>query len=53
MAFLAAFSSFANGGERVQPTLIMDATRERPEPVRVMSALTAEIVNVMMREAVV
>ena len=52
MAYLEAFSAFANGGERVQPTLIMNH-RERPQPVRVMSALTAEIVNVMMREAVV
>ena len=52
MSFLAAFSTFANGGERVQPTLIMN-NRDRPAPVRVMSALTAEMVNVMMREAVV
>tara|TARA_R100000365_G_C2744432_1_gene73191 strand:- start:795 stop:2423 length:1629 start_codon:yes stop_codon:yes gene_type:complete len=52
MAYLEAFSAFANGGERVKPTLIMNH-RERPQPVRVMSALTAEIVNVMMREAVV
>lgn len=52
MAFLGGFSAFANGGERVKPTVIMN-DRNRPAPVRVMSALTAEIVNVMMREAVV
>ncbi len=51
MAFLAAFSAFANGGERLQPTLLMN-NRDRPAPVRVMSALTAEMVNAMMREAV-
>ncbi|MCA8902405.1 MAG: penicillin-binding protein 2 [Hyphomonas sp.] len=51
MAFASAFASFANGGERVAPTLIFDETR-KPEPVRVMSALTAEIVNTMMRKAV-
>lgn len=51
MAFLAAFSAFANEGERVQPTLVMGHTK-RPDPVRVMSALTADMVNVMMREAV-
>lgn len=51
IAFLSAFSAFANGGERVPPTLIVDETR-KPEPVRVMSAITAEMVNAMMREAV-
>ena len=51
MAFLSAFSAFANGGERVTPTLIVDETR-KPQPVRVMSAITADLVNAMMREAV-
>lgn len=51
MAFLSAFSAFANGGEKVAPTLIVDETR-KPQPVRVMSAITADIVNAMMREAV-
>ena len=52
MSFLDAFSAFANGGERASPTLVMDETR-KATPVRVMSALTADMVNVMMREAVV
>jgi len=51
VAFLSAFSAFANGGERVPPTLIVDETR-KPEPVRVMSAITTDLVNAMMREAV-
>ena len=51
MAFLSAFAAFANGGERVQPTLIVDETR-KPKRVRVMSAITADLVNAMMREAV-
>jgi cell division protein FtsI (penicillin-binding protein 3) len=51
LAFLAAFSAFANGGERVTPTLVADA-RRRPETVRLMSAVSAELVNTMMREAV-
>ena len=51
MAFLSAFSAFANGGERAAPHLVLD-DRKRAEPVRIMSALTAEIVNTMMREAV-
>ena len=52
MAFLSGFSAFANGGERASPTLVVDDAR-KPVPVRVMSALTADMVNVMMREAVV
>ncbi len=52
LAFLSGFMAFANSGERLEPTLIMDEDR-KVEPVRVMSALTAEMVNVMMREAVV
>jgi cell division protein FtsI (penicillin-binding protein 3) len=52
MAFLSGFSAFANGGERARPTLVVDDGR-KPVAVRVMSALTADMVNVMMREAVV
>ena len=52
MAFLSGFSAFANGGERARPTLVVDEAR-KAAPVRVMSALTADMVNVMMREAVV
>lgn len=52
LAFLSAFMAFANSGERLQPTLIMDEKR-KAKPVRLMSAMTAEMVNVMMREAVV
>ena len=52
LAFLSAFASFANGGERMSPTILADR-EDRPRPVRVMSALTAEIVGVMMRDAVV
>jgi cell division protein FtsI (penicillin-binding protein 3) len=51
MAFLSAFSAFANGGERVTPTLIVDETR-KPQAVRLMSAITTDLVNAMMREAV-
>ena len=52
LAFLSAFASFANGGERMAPTILADRN-DRPRPVRVMSALTAEIVGVMMRDAVI
>ena len=52
LAFLSAFASFANGGERMSPTILVDRA-DRPRPVRVMSALTAEIVGVMMRDAVI
>lgn len=52
MAFLSGFSAFANGGERARPTLVIDGAR-KPAPERVMSALTADMVNAMMREAVV
>lgn len=51
MAFLEGFSAFANGGERVAPTLVADDAR-KAVPVRVMSALTTDMVNAMMREAV-
>ena len=51
MAFLSAFSAFANGGERVTPTLIVDESR-KPQAVRLMSAITTDLVNAMMREAV-
>jgi cell division protein FtsI (penicillin-binding protein 3) len=52
MAFLAAFSALGNDGELAVPTLVMTEQR-KPQPSRVMSALTAKIVNAMMREAVV
>jgi cell division protein FtsI (penicillin-binding protein 3) len=51
MAFLSAFSVFANAGERVTPTLI-DHAGARPDTARVMSAVTADLVVAMMREAV-
>lgn len=52
MAFISAFSALGNGGERVAPTLIMTDAK-RPKPERVMSALTAGMINTMMRYAVV
>ena len=52
VAFISAFSALANGGERVAPTLVM-TDKKRPKPERVMSALTAEVINTMMRLAVV
>lgn len=51
LAFLAAFSAFGNGGEMAPPTLVADAD-ERPAPVRLMSAITAELVTAMMRDTV-
>ena len=50
MAFATAFSVFANGGELVDPTLIMDGKRRRSR--RVMSAPTAALVTAMLRDAV-
>ena len=50
LAFLSAFSAFANDGEIVQPSLVLDG-RERPMR-RVMSAATARLVTVMLRAAV-
>ena len=51
MAFATAFSVFANGGEVVEPTIIMDGKRRRTR--RVISAPTAAVVTRMLREAVV
>ncbi len=51
LAFITAFAAFGNGGEIAQPTLVADAS-DRPAPVRLMSAVTAEIVTGMMRETV-
>ena len=50
-AFASAFSVFANGGEVVEPTLILDGKRRRTR--RVISAPTAALVTQMLREAVV
>lgn len=52
LAFLAAFSALGNGGEMMPPTLLLDPDREA-EPVRLVSAITAEIVTRMMRESVI
>jgi len=52
VAFLAAYSALANGGEMATPTLIANQ-KNRPAPRRVMSAPTAAIVTGMLRDAVV
>ncbi len=52
LAFLSAFAALANKGEAVTPTLIVDEGRTI-EPRRVMSALTADLVVGMLRQAVV
>ena len=52
LAFLTAFSALGNGGEMVSPTIVSDPQR-KVEPVRLMSAITAEIVTRMMRESVI
>lgn len=51
LAFTAAFSAIANGGEMSSPTLIIGS--ERSEPSRVMSAPTAAVVTAMLRDAVI
>lgn len=51
VAFVGAFSALANGGERVDPTLLMDPEHRRA-PKRVMSAPTAALVTTMLRQAV-
>jgi cell division protein FtsI (penicillin-binding protein 3) len=51
MAFLSAFSAFANEGERLMPSLV-EKPGAKPEATRVMSAVTADLVVTMMREAV-
>lgn len=50
MAFASAFSVFANGGEVIEPTIVMDGKRRRTR--RVFSAPTAAVVTHMLREAV-
>ena len=52
LAFLAAFAALGNGGEMAPPTIVSDPQR-KVEPVRLMSAITAEIVTRMMRESVI
>ncbi len=50
IAFAGAFAVFANGGEVVEPTIILDGKRRRAR--RVISAPTAALVTQMLREAV-
>ncbi|MEQ9316531.1 MAG: penicillin-binding protein 2 [Henriciella sp.] len=50
MAFASAFSVFANGGEVIEPTIVLDGKRQRTR--RVFSAPTAAVVTRMLREAV-
>ncbi|WP_084397847.1 peptidoglycan D,D-transpeptidase FtsI family protein [Henriciella aquimarina] len=50
IAFASAFSVFANGGEVVDPTLVLDRKRQRSR--RVISAPTAALVTQMLRETV-
>ncbi len=52
LAFLTAFAALGNGGEMAPPTLLLDPDR-KAEPVRLVSAITAEIVTRMMRESVI
>ena len=51
IAFVGAYSSLANSGERVEPTLLLEPERKRA-PKRVMSAPTAALVTRMLRGAV-
>ncbi|MEM1151398.1 MAG: penicillin-binding protein 2 [Pseudomonadota bacterium] len=51
LAFAGAFSALANGGERIQPTLLLGGSDE-PISHRVMSAPTAALVTAMMLRAV-
>ncbi|MDJ0920117.1 MAG: penicillin-binding protein 2 [Henriciella sp.] len=51
MAFTAAFAAFANAGETVTPTLVLDPDR-KVRRKRVLSAPTAALVTQMMRSAV-
>ena len=52
LAFLSAFTALGNGGEALRPTLVQDQKR-KAEPVRLVSAITAEIVTGMMRQSVI
>ena len=54
IAFASAFSVFANGGDYIPPTILMeqDPLAEPRTPERVMSSPTAQVVVEMMRGAV-
>ncbi|MEO0465309.1 MAG: penicillin-binding protein 2 [Pseudomonadota bacterium] len=52
VSFLSAYGVLANQGEYVPPALILDE-RRRPQPRRVLSAPTSDLVLAMLREAVV
>lgn len=52
LAFLSAFAALGNGGEMLPVTLVQDQKR-KAEPVRLVSAITAEIVTGMMRQSVI
>lgn len=51
IAFVGAYSALANGGERIEPTLILDG-ETKPKRRRVMSAPTAALMTRMLRHAV-
>ncbi|GAB5458962.1 MAG: penicillin-binding protein 2 [Henriciella sp.] len=51
IAFVGAYSALANGGERIEPTLILDR-ETKPKRRRVMSAPTAALMTRMLRYAV-
>ena len=55
ISFASAFSAFANGGDYIPPTVLMehDPLAEDRTPRRVMSSPTAQVVVEMMRVAVV
>lgn len=52
IAFASAFSVFANGGEVIEPTIVLEG-KHRRRTKRVFSAPTAAVVTQMLREAVV
>ncbi len=52
LAFLSAFAALGNGGEMASPTLVYDS-RRKVEPVRLVSAITAEAITGMMRQSVI
>jgi len=51
IAFASAFASLANAGELIAPTILLAPERKR-NPKRVMAAPTADLVTLMLREAV-
>jgi len=51
MALASAFASLANAGELIAPTVLLAPERKR-NPKRVMAAPTADLVTLMLREAV-